>query len=239
MNLLYYLPAIGDNNIDNKHEILLHNLNYIYNNIQKKFSISINFYTVSEKIKNSIKNLHFIENIYIYEKTGILTELFLTNPHNEYIHLYDYILFILDDVKIINMDIQRMIDIKNKYSIEIFSPKILNSTHSFMNSNNKLTIHNFLEIYLLLLTPDDFTKYCLINTIENKWMWYVDHLFGHYNIKAGVINDFIALHMLPSCSNQSDANQCGYVYLRKYTKYNSLNDIIKNYSPIKEIIYDY
>lgn len=239
MNILYYLPAIGNNNIDKKHEILLHNLNYIYNNIQKKFSISINFYTVSEEIKDSIKSLHFIENIYIYEKSGVLSELFLTNPHNEYIHLYDYILFVLDDVKIINMDIQRMIDIKNKYSIEIFSPKILNSTHSFMNSNNKLTINNFLEIYLLLLTPADFIKYCSINTIENKWLWAVDFLFGYYNIKSCVINDFVAQHMLPSNSNHSEAAHCGNEYLKKHTKYNNFNDIRRDYEPIKEIIYDY
>jgi hypothetical protein len=57
-----------------------------------------------------------------------------------------------------------MIQIKNKYNIEIFSPKVINSSWN-------LTFHNFLEIYFLLLSPKDFHKFFSLHTIENKWTW--------------------------------------------------------------------
>jgi hypothetical protein len=239
MKFLYYLAAFGNDDIPIKYDILLHNLKYIHNNIKEKFSIVINFYTISAQIKASIKKLDFIENTYFYEKTGILTELFLTNPYNNVIHNYDYILFTLDDVKIINIDILNMIEIKNKYNIQILSPKILNSTHPFMNVCNNLTIHNFLEVYMLLLSPIDFETFCSIHTIENKWMWGVDLLFGYYNIKAGVINPYVVNHVFPSKTYRSDAADMCNQYMRKYTKYTNYEDITNDYYAISQKIDNY
>ena len=240
MKLLYYIPSIGNNNLSIKHEILLHNLNYIYDNIKQKFSISINFYTISEEIKESIKNLEFIENFYVYERVGgVLTELFLTNDESKtFIPLYDYILFVLDDVRIINLDIPKMIEIKEKYGIEFLSPKITNSTHWYMNSNSdtELTINNFLEIYLLLLKPADFNRFCSLYTIKNKWMWCIDLLFGYFNVKTGVIFKYTANHELPSNSNKSEACYLGDSYIRENTKYRDRAEIHRDYPPIKETI---
>ena len=134
MKLLYYLPAFGNNNLEIKYNILIHNLYYIYNKINKPFDICINFYTISDDIKVKLKSLSFINELYIYEKEGgILTELFLTNPYNIYISNYDYVLFVLDDVKIMDLDLKNMIEIKEKYNIEILSPKILKSTNVEIN----------------------------------------------------------------------------------------------------------
>jgi len=236
MKLLYYLPAIGIKNLDKKHAILLHNLHYIYNNIKEKFSVSIGFYTVSEHIKRSINGLDFIENAYFYEKEGVLTELFLTNPNNDQIELYDYIIYALDDVKIVNMDIPRMIQIKEQYNIEILSPKILCSTHGFMRNNHNLTIQNFLEVYFLLMRPVDFRRFCSIHTIENKWMWGVDFLFGYYKIKAGVLNTCVANHELPSNSSSGLASSLMIQYLISRTKYTTLQQVSRDYKAIVETI---
>lgn len=236
MKLLYYIPAFGEPSINVKYSILIDNLYYIYTLINQPFDICINFYTVSDDIKQKIKSLDFISQFYIYEKQGVLTELFLTNPANIHIPTYDYILFVLDDVKIVNIDLKYMIEIKEKYKIEILSPKILQSTHPFMNIHTDLTIHNFLEIYLLLLTPVDFKKFCSIHTVKNKWMWGSDFLFGYYKIKAGVLNTCVAEHMLPSKSNHSDANVLMTDYFLTRTPYKSLADITKIFTPIVETI---
>jgi hypothetical protein len=238
MKLLYYLPAIGNNNLAYKHEILLHNLQYIYTNIQEKFSISINFYNVSDEIKKSLQQLDFLEHIYIYEKKGVLTELFLTSPSNEHISSYDYILFILDDVKITNIDIPKMIEIKEKHTLDILSPRVINSTHSWMNSYTNLTIHNFLEVYCLLVTPAGFFKFCSLHTIENKWMWGVDMLFGYYNVRAGVIHSFEVNHMLPTNSNQGEALYLMDKYIQSKTKYANMGDIVREFPVIQEQIDD-
>ena len=236
MKLLYYIPAFGKNNLDVKYNILVHNLNYIYDNIKESFDISINFYTYCDEIKKNLRLLKFINNLYVYEKEGILTELFLTNPNNEKNSLYDYILFVLDDVKLIDINFKKMIKIKKKHKIEFLSIKILKSTHKFMNSYDCLTINNFLEIYLLLLTPSDFIKFCSINTIENKWMWGIDLLFGYYNIKAAVLHIYTAEHVLPSNSNRNEAITLMNNYFKTYTKYKSMRDVFKKFKPIKEKI---
>ena len=232
MKLLYYLPAIGDPDIETKHKILMHNIHYIYNTIREPFSICINFYTISDHIKICLYLLPFIQHLYIYEKHGVLTELFLTNPHNTHVSNFDYILFVLDDVKITDMDLNYMISVKEKYNIEILSPQILKSTHKFMNTYNELTINNFLEVYLLLLTPTDFHKFCSIHTLENKWMWGVDFLFGFYNIKTGVLPKCIAEHILPSSANQKEAERLMTEYIIKHTKYETFSNILNNFTPI-------
>ena len=180
--------------------------------------------------------MHFINNFYIYEKKGVLTELFLTNPNNEHINCYDYIFFILDDVKILNVDIIKMIEVKKKYNIEIMSTKILKSSHKFMHTHNDLTINNFLEVYLLLLKPLDFNKFCSMYTIQNKWMWGCDLLFGYYNIRAGVLNTYVAEHVLTSMSIKWEACKLMNEYFKTRTKYNCIEDVKKEFNPIIETI---
>lgn len=237
MKLLYYLPAIGEGNMEIKRKILFHNLKYIYDNINEPFDVCINFYTICEITKMKLSSLHFINNLYIYEEKGkVLTELFLVNPNNKYVSSYDYILFIMDDVVLLDVDIKKMIEIKEKYKIEMLSTKILKSTHQFMNCYSGLTINNFLEVYLLLLTPTDFYTFCSIHTIENKWMWGVDLLFGYYKIRAGVINTYVAQHAIPSKSDKREAEECMCNYLIKHTKYRNTSDICKDFSDIIENI---
>ena len=237
MKLLYYLPAFGNNNLEIKYNILIHNLYYIYNKINKPFDICINFYTISDDIKVKLKSLSFINELYIYEKEGgILTELFLTNPYNIYISNYDYVLFVLDDVKIMDLDLKNMIEIKEKYNIEILSPKILKSTYDYMNNLTDLAITNFIEVYLLLLRPKDLINFFSLHTIKNKWMWGIDLLFGYHEMKAGILYTCVCEHVLPSNSNHDEARYLMKDYLKTYTKYNDIPDIIKEYPIIIEKI---
>ena len=237
MKILYYIPAFGNPNADIKYKILNHNISYIYDQIKKPFDICINFYTHSPDVIINIQKNPFINKLLVYEKKGVLTELFLTNPHNSLIKEYDYILFILDDVRIVNMDIMKMIEIKENNNFEILSPKIIKSTWSFMNNLSQgVSVNNFLEVYLLLLTPKDFSRFLSKYTIANKWMWGVDFLFGHYNINVGVAYSFHAEHMLPSKSNSKEAADLMIQYLKQNTPYNCLHDITNNYKPIKYMV---
>jgi hypothetical protein len=235
MKILYYIASIGSPDIETKLSILEHNLAYIKNNINNTFDIILNCYNNHDVIYNFVKQYEnkYIINIFTYNKPGVLTELWLTNPHNIHITNYDYMLFMLDDVKIINLDIYDMVNIKQKYNVTIMSPKVIKSTHRFMNQYDSiLTLNNALEIYCLLLTPDDFVKYSSINSIENKWMWGVDFMFGFYNICAGVYNKYSVEHMLPSKSRHKEACILMHKYLKNIGYKNSICDII----PIKEII---
>ena len=236
MRLLYYIACIGKPDLDIKTEILISNLKYIYDDIQCRFDVCINCYETDEgtytNLQGTVNGLGFIDNCYVYVKKGVLTELFLTNPHNKIIDNYDYIMFIMDDVKIFDMKLREMIRIKERMNITAFSPKIINSTYTYMHIHNDVTINNFLEIYLLLLTPSDFNRFIGLYTIENKWMWGIDLLFGHFNIKAGVANKFTAIHALPSKCNHKDAEALLMTYINKHTPFKAPWEIFQMYRPI-------
>ncbi len=215
MKFIYYLAAIGAPDIIKKLEILSNNLTYIYSNIKTNFDIILNCYSDFEMIHKFVSSHYFIDNVYVHNKKGVLTELWLTNPHNSLIENYDYLLFILDDVQIVNLDINKMIEIKNKFDIAILSPKVLKASHQFMSKycNNMLTLNNSVEIYCILFKPKEFNDYCLINTVENKWMWGVDLLFGHFGISAGIFYGYEVEHMFPSKSNGIEASALCVKYL--------------------------
>jgi hypothetical protein len=87
------------------------------------------------------------------------------------------------------------------------------------------------------MQPADFFKFCAIHTIENKWMWGVDHLFGFYNIRVGVINKYSANHEWKTRSSKmSVAMPLMIEYLKTYTPYKNLDDIRKAFAPISEEI---
>jgi len=238
MKFLYYVACIGNPDLDIKMEIQLSNLQYIYNDIKCNFDVCINCYETKDTIYNDIfdqiKKLNFIDRCYMYVHKGVLTELFLTNPHNKCVDNYDYIMFIMDDVRIIDINLLELIRIKKLLNISVLSPKILNSTYSYMYFHNDITINNFLEIYLVLLSPSDFKQFIGLYTIDNKWMWGIDLLFGYYNIRAGIANYYSAVHELPSKSNKRDAVYGMLSYLGTHTAYKSMSDITNKYKPIVE-----
>ena len=73
-------------------------------------------------------------------------------------------------------------------------------------------------------------------SLENKWMWGVDHMFGHYGIKTGVINKYSVLHELPKNSDTNTASNCLIKYLKENTPFSSINEIRDKYNPIKKNI---
>ena len=121
----------------------------------------------------------------------------------------------------------------------MLSPKILKATHRFMNLyNNGISINNCLEVYFILLEPENFYKFLSLNTIENKWMWGLDFLFGYNEIKVGIYFDSIVEHMLPSKSNRIEALRLCNNFIKKKTKFNNINDLKKRYKPIKQYYKD-
>ena len=235
MKFVYYLAAIGHRGLDVKLNILAKNLKYIYSELNTNFDIVINCYNSEDVINNFMQQFTFINKKMVHNKPGVLTELFLTNPHNAALSAYDYILFMLDDVEIQEMHLRDMIRVKEKYNIEILSPKVINSSHAFMNSYNKniLTLNNALEVYCLLLKYKDFQRFLSIHTLENKWMWGADFLFGYFNIISGVYHKYSVKHMLlPSKKNKNNAERLMWIYLKQVNFYGSIKDIV----PVNNII---
>lgn len=210
MRLLYYLSAIGTPNLGAKINFLKNNLLHIYQNINTNFDIIINCYNeddteIEKEINRSV--FHFLENIYMHKKRGILVELWHSNPHHHVLENYDYILYNMDDVEFTNINILELIEIKNRYGIEFLSPKIVGSSHPYMNAHesNVLALSKRIEIYTLLLSYKDFLKFLSINSIKNRHTWGVDKVLGFFNIKSAICYKFESVHRLPSASDPNEA----------------------------------
>ena len=247
MKFLYYLAAFGNPYFSKKVEVLLHNLIYLNEHLNQSFDLIINCYETDQKtieyINRLAKNLNFIDNFYLYNKKGVLTELFLTNPYNKLVNNYDYVLFTLDDIKIININIWDMIRVKRKYNIRFLSPKVLNSTKYFkyMSKYNRniVTINNCLEIFMLLFSSKDFFKFISLYTIKNKWMWGIDHLFGYYKIRAGMVNRYSVNHLFTGGSNKHLARRLAEEYLKeKKIPFRTLRHIRNKYSAVSRFIHE-
>jgi hypothetical protein len=200
MKFIYYLAAIGNPNLDIKIGILKNNLEKIYNDINQNFDIIINCYEEDLSFNDIITsfNFKFLNNIYIHTKKGVLCELWFSNNYNNKLKDYDYILFMLDDVKILNIDINKLIYIKNKYKIEFLSPKVLKATWPFMKhpKYKNLVITSRVEVYCLLLNNNDFNKFLSLNDINNPYFWGVDYLMSHFDIKTAVFHNNIVEHVI-------------------------------------------
>lgn len=239
MKFLYYLAAIGNPHIYDKLLILKYNLEYLFTHLNCHFDIIINCYNCGIIVESFMRQFHFLDSILFYHKPGVLTELWLTNPHNKTIDEHDYTLFILDDVQIEKLNIHKMIDIKKKYNIQLLSPKVINSTHNYMNiHNNPITLTNALEIYCLLLSPEDFTNYANVNTVQNKWMWGVDYLFGHFKIKSGLYNKCIVNHKFKNAKTNCEvAQNLMNIYIKK-CGFSNFDEIFRKYPiVVKQINY--
>ena len=57
--------------------------------------------------------------------------------------------------------------------------------------NRKINSPTFVIMKRYLMKHKDFLRFISIHTIENKWMWGADFLFGFFNIKAGVYTELV------------------------------------------------
>lgn len=231
VKILYYLAAFGEPNINTKYDVLIHNINYIYNNLKTHFDLFVNIYdeTNFESVINK-STFQYLDNIIISKKTGILSELWINNTYHECLANYDYIFFILDDVKIEKLDILTLIKIKKLHNIDIISPRVRKSTWQYMKGgggiNNSVTITNRLEIFCLFLTYIDFEKFISINDIKNPNIWGVDYIFPYYNLKTAICNKYTVEHVLKSNSDHVKAIEQMDQYILKHG-YDSREDLLE------------
>jgi hypothetical protein len=232
MKFLYYLAAIGNPNFHTKINILNNNLNYIHNDIKQKIDILINCYDLDIKISDYInkQKYPFLGNIYISYKKGILHKLWNNNPYHKIIPMYNYILFILDDVEIVNMNIKKLIKMKKYYNINFISPRVENSSWNYMKQpmESKLCITNRIEIFCLLFNPHDFSKFLSINDIKNPNIWGVDYMMAHYKLKTAIFYNYNVNHKLTSNSNSKEALYEMNKYLQKHG-YKNLEDVLAKF----------
>lgn len=231
VKMIYYLAAFGSPNVESKYNILSHNLNYIHDSINAHFDLFVNLYDDTNFETFINKNLFpFLNNIIIQRKKGILSELWIDNPYHILMSNYEYILFILDDVKIHKLNMSSLINVKKQNNIEFLSPAVRKATWSYMKpqKKNSLVLTHRLEIFCFLLEYIDFMKFMNLNSIDNPNMWGVDYMMSHYKIICAIHNDSLVEHMFKSESDHLSAINQMDKYFKRHG-FNSRTEFLLKY----------
>ena len=239
MKLLYYLAAIGPHHYDKKIEIFFKNIEHIFHEMSDEISsidVMINMYEDNQSFIDSLHSFERIDKIYIHKKKGVLAELWKTNPHHNVVENYDMVFFILDDIEVEDLHMKSMLEIKEKHKLDIISPRVRKATHRWlMDSFQKdeyLLLVNMVEIYMMLITPDVFYRFMEVHDVENKWIWGVDMLLGHFGFQCGIYKDACVLHYFPNRGNNREAYNGMMLYIKKHG-YDNTKHIIQKYPRIK------
>ena len=206
MKICYFVGGIGEPKINFKKNLLLKNLEKIYNSNKQNYDIFINTYSNDFNI-DFLKNIDYIDKIFFHRKSpSHLTQLWHSNNDLDKLKNYDYIIFVLDDIELVKFNLLHMIDLINEYKIDILSPKINNATHEYMKLNNyknHISFTNCLEIFNFVSTPKGFFKYYQMLDKDNENIWGVDLFFGYYKIKTGIIWLYESNHLYKGPSKKS------------------------------------
>lgn len=232
MRLLYYVPAIGNNNYDIKKNILIHNLTYLYQQLKEPIDIILNVYDEDTDFFQELRKNKIINNCYIHCKKGILVELWKSNPYHNLINNYDMIFLNYDDVELKYYKIHDLLNIMNKYNIDIISPLVEGATYQYMRTHYQYDIifTNMIEIYSLLMKPKTFLKYLDYQDIENKWTWGSDLLLGYYGFKNALYSRAYVKHHFPQ--NNENLKKEAYLDMYKYINkfgFKTVDEIYKKF----------
>jgi hypothetical protein len=239
MKLLYYLAAIGPDQYEKKIELFFKNIDHIFRHMKDEMStidVMINMYEDNPGFIDSIHTCKRIDNVYIHKRKGVLAELWKTNPHHTVVKNYDMVFFILDDIELEDLHINKMLEVKEKHKLDIISPRVRKATHKWLMDSFKkdeyLLLVNMVEIYTMLITPDVFYRFMEVQDVENKWIWGVDMMLGHFGFKCGIYNDACVLHYFPNKTNNREASNSMMRYVKKHG-YDNTKQIKRKYPEIK------
>lgn len=199
-SLYLLITGFGTPNWDHKVKILKNNLEKLGKIQWSKLKITVCQY--------SDKNMFMIPqdlidkyNIHVIYEKGIVGEYIIRHASDELIKEYDYIMLLLDDVELLELDFLKMIKYYNDFSFDILSPCL--STDSkyqyeyMITSPNNVDINvvNVCEYFCLLFSTQNFKKYYIHLYPDNQWMWGLDLVLKkHLQMKVGLLNKMTVKH---------------------------------------------
>lgn len=203
MNTLYVLiSGFGLPHWDHKVEILKNNLEKIHDSkVWKKVQVCICQYSdpTLYQLPKELMDLYSIE--IIYEK-GIVGEFIHRYASPDCIANYDYILCLLDDIELQQINWNPMIHYVKALEFDLLSPALSSDskyqyTYMLQEPYNLATIKvtACCEYFCIFANTRNFKKYYEHVDPNNPWMWGLDLILTkHLGLKVGVVNTMVMKH---------------------------------------------
>lgn len=229
------IMGFGEPYWNTKINILKNNIN-ILNKYNPEYFISQ--YTMDKTIINTNIDTNIDINLNIIKKVGILGQLLVDNWHPDKFINYDYIILLLDDIELQdNFDLDYIINMKNKYNLNIVSPSLTKDslyTHKIMKQTNDTYVlkeTKFCELFCYIMDYETYKIYYEFTDRNNPWTWGMDTILcSIMKFRVGIFNNITMKHYFinkKKSSARTDMNK----YLEKYNVPFKLDfDIIQTFN---------
>ena len=192
LSLFVIVPGFGGRHITHKIDILHHNLKLLSTQCDILDTVVFNYTNQSYNLAEQLSGICHIE-----EKIGpgIIGQFLYKYVQPITVAQYDYVLILLDDIKLIEFDLSRAIKIYKKYSFDILSPGLTKDSkysYHFMIGKHRYRKYvrqtNMIELFCYLMSPNAYNKYYSMLDENSRWLWGIDHSLHYQGFKCGIID---------------------------------------------------
>lgn len=204
MSLYVLITGFGPPHLEHKLQILENNLEKIAHYPWTKLTIKIAQYISPDlfKIPETLIAKYSLEIIY---EPGIVGEFIKRHAHPSVLQGYDYLLLLLDDVELQNIDFTKVIQYQKDLYLDVLSPVMSHDSkyqYQYMrkdNTNADIKVVTVCEYFCMFFPVDCFPIYYQHITLDNPWMWGLDLvLYKHLKLNIGLMNQFTMKHWYKS-----------------------------------------
>jgi len=221
--------AFGEPYIDFKLDILRNNIEKL-RALYSKMDIELNLYSDDFDIEQEIRYID--PKIKINKSKGHLLQLlFKFNDPKKY-QKYDYVILIMDDLEILNVDFNKLIKQQKKYNLDLISPRVLNSHMTMVKHLGGLRTSIQVEFFFYFMTPKGYKKYFDFMDKNHITMWGYDWTVNTgAGLRCAINYNMVCMHHIRSSVGKF-INETGYKELDELEKrvgfklFEQVNDMI-------------
>lgn len=247
MSLFVLVSGFGEPHWDHKLKILENNLEKICSYPWTKLTIRICQYMKPEAYKIPLELFQKYPMIEVVCEGGIVGQFIKRNGDPEHLKEYDYVLLLLDDVELLNIDFSVILKYQKDHQLDIISPCLsLDSKYQYKYLLHEpytfdIKIASVCEYFCMFFEMEKYKRYYEHIHLDNPWMWGIDLIIEkHLHMKVGLLNKMLMKHWYKSeCyALRPDADPVKG-YENCINRYNETSDELCKQAPIKYYIIDY
>jgi hypothetical protein len=242
MSLYVLITGFGPPHWEHKLTLLENNLKTITAHPWTKCTIEIAQYASPRDYKIPT---HLLDTYHatVHYAPGIVGEFI---KRHAYQPEYDYILLLLDDVELINIDFPTALRYLKDFHLDVISPSLTSDSkyqYPYMQTekiNFDLKLTNVCEYFCMLFTIHGFLPYYNAITLDNPWMWGLDLILGkHLYMTVGIANHMHMKHWYKGESYQHQPDHNPYTQFLAYiARYNETPETLATQHAVRYYLYD-
>lgn len=247
MSLFVLVSGFGEPHWDHKVKILENNLEKICSYPWTKVKVRVCQYMKPEAYRIPVELFQKYPMLEVVCEGGIVGQFIKRHANPDQLEEYDYVLLLLDDVELLNIDFAKVLLYQKEHALDIISPCLsLDSKYQYKYLLHEpftfdIKIASVCEYFCMFFPRESYKTYYAHIHDDNPWMWGIDLVIEKFlHLKVGLLNKMLMKHWYKSeCyAIRPDADPVkGFDNCIK--RYNVSNEELCSQAPIKYYIIEY